>query len=225
MTRCRAVAIDLDGTIAFKDSRVDPVCIEPLRSLVREVPVIIATGNTVCYAMTAAILIGVDRTVIAENGGVIKVGRDGVEIVNGNGEECRRAYEILKDEMKLEALDWDLRKSDVALRRNVSIDQLSRRLAEINPLLEVVDSGLALHIKDRRINKGEALKVVSDIIEVDLTDFAAIGDSDNDIEMLEEVGIGIAVGNASDRLKAVADVVVEGEYGKGVVEAIEILRG
>jgi len=225
MTRCRAVAIDLDGTIAFKDSRVDPVCIEPLRSLVREVPVIIATGNTVCYAMTAAILIGVDRTVIAENGGVIKVGRDGVEIVNGNGEECRRAYEILKDEMKLEALDWDLRKSDVALRRNVSIDQLSRRLAEINPLLEVVDSGLALHIKDRRINKGEALKVVSDIIEVDLADFAAIGDSDNDIEMLEEVGIGIAGGNASDRLKAVADVVVEGEYGKGVVEAIEILRG
>jgi len=225
MTRCRAVAIDLDGTIAFKDSRVDPVCIEPLRSLVREVPVIIATGNTVCYAMTAAILIGVDRTVIAENGGVIKVGRDGVEIVNGNGEECRRAYEILKDEMKLEALDWDLRKSDVALRRNVSIDQLSRRLAEINPLLEVVDSGLALHIKDRRINKGEALKVVSDIIEVDLADFAAIGDSDNDIEMLEEVGMGIAVGNASDRLKAVADVVVEGEYGKGVVEAIEILRG
>ena len=225
MTRCRAVAIDLDGTIAFKDSRVDPVCIGPLRSLVREVPVIIATGNTVCYAMTAAILIGVDRTVIAENGGVIKVGRDGVEIVNGNGEECRRAYEILKDEMKLEALDWDLRKSDVALRRNVSIDQLSRRLAEINPLLEVVDSGLALHIKDRRINKGEALKVVSDIIEVDLADFAAIGDSDNDIEMLEEVGMGIAVGNASDRLKAVADVVVEGEYGKGVVEAIEILRG
>ncbi|RJS72861.1 MAG: phosphoglycolate phosphatase [Candidatus Syntrophoarchaeum sp. WYZ-LMO15] len=225
MTRCRAVAIDLDGTIAFKDSRVDPVCIEPLRSLVREVPVIIATGNTVCYAMTAAILIGVDRTVIAENGGVIKVGRDGVEIVNGNGEECRRAYEILKDEMKLEALDWDLRKSDVALRRNVSIDQLSRRLAEINPLLEVVDSGLALHIKDRRINKAEALKVVSDIIEVDLADFAAIGDSDNDIEMLEEVGMGIAVGNASDRLKAVADVVVEGEYGKGVVEAIEILKG
>ncbi len=225
MTRCRAVAIDLDGTIAFKDSRVDPVCIEPLRSLVREVPVIIATGNTVCYAMTAAILIGVDRTVIAENGGVIKVGRDGVEIVNGNGEECRRAFEILKDEMKLEALDWDLRKSDVALRRNVSIDQLSRRLAEINPLLEVVDSGLALHIKDRRINKAEALKVVSDIIEVDLADFAAIGDSDNDIEMLEEVGMGIAVGNASDRLKAVADVVVEGEYGKGVVEAIEILRG
>ncbi len=225
MIRVKALAIDLDGTVAFADSRVDVICVEPLRELVKEIPVIIATGNTVCYAMSAAVLLGTDRTVIAENGGMIRVGRDGIDILNGGGEACKRAYEILNDEMDLEVLDWDLRKSDVALRRNVPADELSRQIAEIDPSLEVVDSGLALHIKDRGINKAEALKTLSEIIEIDLRDFAAIGDSNNDIEMLTEVGIGIAVGNASEALKAVADVVVEGEYGKGVVEAIRVLKG
>ncbi|OFV67170.1 MAG: phosphoglycolate phosphatase [Candidatus Syntrophoarchaeum caldarius] len=224
MTYPRALAIDLDGTIAFKDSRIDPVCIDPLRSLVKDIPVIIATGNTVCYAMSAAVLLGTDRTVIAENGGVIKVGRDGVEITNGYGEGCRRAYNILKEEMELEPLDWDQRRSDVALRRNVSVDELSKRLRQIDPFLEVVDSGLALHIKDKRINKGEGLKIISEIIEVDLADFAAIGDSNNDIEMLKMVGMGFAVGNASDALKEVADVVLENEYGRGVLEAIRMFK-
>ncbi|MCW7077062.1 MAG: phosphoglycolate phosphatase [Candidatus Syntrophoarchaeum sp.] len=225
MIRAKALAIDLDGTIAFKDSSLDPVCIEPLRSLVKEIPVIIATGNTVCYAMSAAVLLGIDRTVVAENGGVIRVGRDGIDIVNGSGERCRRAYGILQREMELEPLDWNLRKSDVALRRNIPADELSKRLAEIDPLLEVVDSGLALHIKDRRINKAEALKTLAEIVEIDLSDFAAIGDSNNDIEMLKEVGIGIAVGNASESLKKVATYVVEGVYGKGVIDAIGILKG
>jgi len=224
MTYPKALAIDLDGTIAFGDSRIDPVCIDPLRSLVNDIPVIIATGNTVCYAMSAAVLLGTDRTVIAENGGVIKIGRDGVEIVNGYGEGCRRAYTILKEEMKLESLDWDQRRSDVALSRNISVDDFSKRLSKIDPFLEVVDSGLALHIKDKRINKGEGLKTISEIIEVDLSDFAAIGDSNNDIEMLKTVGMGIAVGNASDALKQVADVVVESAYGSGVLEAIKMFK-
>lgn len=49
----------------------------------------------------------------------------------------------------------------------------------------------------------------------------AIGDGDNDIEMLQQAGIGVAMGNASPALKAVADVVVASHDEDGVAEAVE----
>ena len=44
----------------------------------------------------------------------------------------------------------------------------------------------------------------------------AIGDSKNDIDIIRAAGLGIAMGNASDELKALADAVT-GDCGKGGV--------
>ncbi|MBC8099568.1 MAG: HAD hydrolase family protein, partial [Armatimonadetes bacterium] len=43
----------------------------------------------------------------------------------------------------------------------------------------------------------------------------------NDIEMIQLVGIGVAMGNANAKLKAVADYVVASNDQDGVAEAIE----
>jgi len=48
----------------------------------------------------------------------------------------------------------------------------------------------------------------------------AIGDAENDVEMLQLVGTGVAMGNAVARLKTVADHVVAGNDEDGVAEAI-----
>ncbi len=50
-------------------------------------------------------------------------------------------------------------------------------------------------------------------------DFAAIGDSNNDIEMLKRAGLGIGVGEES--LKGVADFVTRETFAKGGVIALE----
>lgn len=52
---------------------------------------------------------------------------------------------------------------------------------------------------------------------------AAIGDDVNDIEMLRRAGIGIAVGNALDEVKAAADWVTDAANADGVAVAIERL--
>lgn len=49
----------------------------------------------------------------------------------------------------------------------------------------------------------------------------AVGDNHNDLTMIEGAGLGIAVGNAEDEVKAVADLVVAANDQDGVVEAIE----
>jgi hydroxymethylpyrimidine pyrophosphatase-like HAD family hydrolase len=56
---------------------------------------------------------------------------------------------------------------------------------------------------------------------VELADVAAIGDAPNDLEMLKAVGFAIAMGNASDRVKSVADLVVTTNDDAGVAEAVD----
>ena len=65
-----------------------------------------------------------------------------------------------------------------------------------------------LEIVPKDVNKGEALKVLSKELGVLKEEIIAIGDGDNDISMIDYAGLGIAMNNASEGLKAVADVVV-----------------
>ena len=56
---------------------------------------------------------------------------------------------------------------------------------------------------------------------LDLSQIMAFGDSENDIEMLEFAGLGIAMGNASDHVKNLADDVTCSNDEHGVAVAIE----
>ena len=48
----------------------------------------------------------------------------------------------------------------------------------------------------------------------------AFGDGGNDIEMLRHVGIGVAMGNAKDEVKACADYVTTSVDDDGIVNAL-----
>lgn len=48
----------------------------------------------------------------------------------------------------------------------------------------------------------------------------AIGDSENDAEMLRAVGLGVAMGNAYPSVKALADAVTDDNESDGVAKAI-----
>lgn len=57
------------------------------------------------------------------------------------------------------------------------------------------------------------------------SELAAIGDSYNDISMVENSAIGFAVSNANDKLKNVADIVVPANEDRGILEAVDyVLR-
>lgn len=71
------------------------------------------------------------------------------------------------------------------------------------------------------VNKAKAVAALSQFLGLDLSEVAAIGDGLNDLEMLSEAGFAIAMGNASDRLKAAADVVVRSNDEAGVAQAVE----
>ena len=215
----KAVVVDVDGTITFADRSLDCRAVEALRSL--HVPVVIATGNVLCFARAASKLLGTGGIVIAENGGVVECGK--VEYDTTHIKECEEAFGFLKRHFALERLDAENRKTEIGLRRNFDVEKARELLKEYQEI-EIVDTGFAVHIKSKKINKGTGLKRIAGLMNLGSKDFVAIGDSPNDIEMLKASGFGVAVGNAHPELKKVAALVTQGEHGAGVAEAVRELR-
>ncbi|MBV9734232.1 MAG: HAD-IIB family hydrolase, partial [Verrucomicrobia bacterium] len=77
-----------------------------------------------------------------------------------------------------------------------------------------------LEILPAGVNKAKAVAALSHFLGVVLSEVAAVGDGLNDLEMLSEAGFAIAMGNASDRLKAAADLVVRSNEEAGVAQAV-----
>ena len=70
-------------------------------------------------------------------------------------------------------------------------------------------------------SKGMGLRWLLQALDVPETAVMAVGDGENDIEMLQLAGIGVAMGNAHDHVKRVADGIVASNNESGVAEAIE----
>lgn len=77
-----------------------------------------------------------------------------------------------------------------------------------------------IEIMNRIVSKGEALQELTDRLEIDREEVIAIGDSYNDLEMLEYAGLGAAVNNADQPIREQADYVTASEHDEGVAEVI-----
>ncbi len=89
--------------------------------------------------------------------------------------------------------------------------------------IRATDSSFAIHVKDPDVNKGTALEKVASILECSLSEIAAIGDAENDVEMLEKAGVSYVPANASIEAKNSCNKVMESSYGEGVKEAINLI--
>jgi Cof subfamily protein (haloacid dehalogenase superfamily) len=78
-----------------------------------------------------------------------------------------------------------------------------------------------LDVTSPQANKGAALHTFARLLDVPLNEIAVIGDGNNDVLMFEQSGFSIAMGNASDAVKAKANVVTTSNDADGFAEAID----
>ncbi|MFB6070299.1 MAG: phosphoglycolate phosphatase [Halanaeroarchaeum sp.] len=218
------LAVDIDGTLSRADRSIDPRVFEVLRSW--EAPVVIATGKALPFPVALAQFVGVPERVIAENGGVALAGDR--SFVHGD----REAADAVVEEYRAEGYDlgWgslDLanrwRETEVAVSLEAPLAPLERIANDHG--LEVVDTGFAYHVKSPDVDKGIALEAVAGAMDRSPAAFVAVGDSENDVGMLAASDRAYAVANADESAKAVADVVTDGAYTDGFLEAVRAIRG
>lgn len=226
-----AIAVDIDGTITDERRRICISAIEALRKAEdKGIPTIIVTGNVVNYAYATEVLIGCSGGIVCENGGVVfKEGE------NNNAVETlvdrdfvTSAEDHLKEKLGEKfnihaSHDNMYRLTETVFYKTLKREELEDALKDFKYLdeLEIYDSGFALHITDKRVNKGTSLRYLCERNGINMDNVMAIGDSQNDEDFLKEAGYKIAVGNAEDRLKEISTYTCEKMFGDGVAEAIE----
>ena len=88
--------------------------------------------------------------------------------------------------------------------------------------ITVVDGGVSnLKFTVSSTSKGSCLARLAEQLSIPLARTMAIGDSENDLEMLQTVCIGVAMGNALDVIRAAAKAVTRTNDEDGVAIAIQ----
>ena len=91
-----------------------------------------------------------------------------------------------------------------------------------NSAIEVVCGGFNnFEISKAGVTKREGLQFLANYLGTDLEHTMAMGDSENDLSMINAAGIGVAMGNASEDVKAVANYITATNNEDGVGKAIE----
>lgn len=106
------------------------------------------------------------------------------------------------------------------------VKKLAKEIEDNYPGVEVSISGPGLYIEitKKDVNKGNAIKFISELIDVPIEDSVHIGDSMNDLSAFKVVGTSVAMKNGMKALKKEADFLTKSQKKQGVSEAIDSLR-
>ncbi|HYF75255.1 MAG TPA: Cof-type HAD-IIB family hydrolase [Candidatus Nitrosocosmicus sp.] len=136
-----------------------------------------------------------------------------------------------EDQVKIKIVD-DVKKAieedKVQILKAVVVDSDSSKIQSLRE--SIVETGMVsvsqsmkdnLEVMNKGVTKGNAVRILAEMYGIDREEIISIGDNENDISMIEYAGMGIAMGNAEEVLKKVANHVTGDYQEDGVAEAIE----
>ena len=106
---------------------------------------------------------------------------------------------------------------DMALREKM----LKLLPAEFPDLVVTTSIVNNIEINSRAATKGVALQKLAEYLNIPVAQTMAFGDDTNDIAMLQAAGVGVAMGNAYDKVKAAADYITDSCDDNGVAHALQ----
>lgn len=111
-----------------------------------------------------------------------------------------------------------------ALYMNTDRDYLQKIEKDLEDILFDMDvsysSNRYIEFNHKGVNKGEALRMLSDILNVDIKDTIAIGDNLNDLPMIKEAGLGIGVSNTIEDMVDECDYITKASHNESAVAEV-----
>lgn len=105
-----------------------------------------------------------------------------------------------------------------------SVEDRDAARAEIQDIPGIEITGalpMNLEINAAGVNKGKAMIELGKVLGIPKEEIMAFGDGDNDLKMLKEVGVGVAMENAIESVKEAADYITLTNDEEGVARFIE----
>lgn len=145
-------------------------------------------------------------------------------VINFIDEQMEKVFEILDFPVPPSANLDDYADSDVYQMIISFTEEENSKILPIFPKCYAPRwSPLFSDIIPNGVNKMVGIEKMIEHLGITKDEVAAFGDGGNDIEMIESVGMGIAMGNACDELKAVAKFTTDDVDNDGIAKAVDRL--
>ena len=224
----KVLAVDIDGTITLNGfGKIHLQALEKLRNLKNDGHhVIFVTGRSSIEACLLSIFGGLTLLGVGENGGCITHGEVMTHELIGDKQECEKAFSFLKETVDASIKEKPVfpRLTEVVLDRTFDIKNAQKSLDENGFNVGLFDSGFAYHINSRGVDKGSGLIKALEMLNADLEDTIALGDSETDVPLFQTVKNNIAVNNSIPELKEIAKIVTTKNSGEGVLEGLDMIK-
>ncbi len=244
---------DLDGTLAIRNLPPNPVDVQAIRDFRAGGNfVFLCTGRSVGYLYKEILDIGFDG-IIAGAGAHVTLGdrllyrayipepllapiqqafEDSSSTLIMETERCmvqlasRCADKLVPAYPRIAtAADWRSQYPNEVTSKLTVYGPLPPAIVPfVNEHLDVIDHGHYEEIVPKGCSKADGIRRVLEALHLSREHSLGFGDSMNDYDMLAYVGIGVAMGNADDRVKAVADRITAPFDQGGIAQVLEEYR-
>ena len=205
------VHIFFDGALVYDLSHKETIYSQPIKPETLKVAVRFARQNKIYLELYA-----IDRYFVEEINWADKIHREffGLHSTVANFDDIAGRETIFKCELMVHN---DEEESKCQLFMDHFKGKLRGSIARTPAFPDV----RFVNVVDPLVSKGSALEKLAEHYGLGLDKIMAIGDGTNDIPLLEKAGLKVAMGNARDELKAIADYVTLPVEESGVAAAIQ----
>lgn len=235
----KLLALDMDGTLLNDDHQVSEETGKWIRRAIKEgFHVCLSTGRAAMHALPYAVELGLETPMVTVNGSEVWKAPHELHFRALMDVELIRKMHALAEEYgvwfwaytterlynrdhwaeNLEEQEW--LKFGYNTKDHDVLHNILMRLQDMGGLQITNSSPDNLEINPGGISKASGIQQVCELLGITMEQVIAVGDSLNDIAMIEAAGLGVAMGNAQDAVKELADITVASNNEDGIVQVI-----
>ena len=216
----RAIATDYDGTLAT-DGRVDDVTLSALKTYqAAGGKLIMNTGRELSDLQRAFPDLPMFDGVVVENGAVFF--HPASEELQLLGDPIPQEFMTTLEAKQVSPINPGYRIVSTWQPHGPVVQQT---IAEMELDVRIIMNKKAVMVLPAGVTKASGLAVALTRLELTAGEVVGIGDAENDFDLLQACGLGVAVDNALPTVKQQADWVTTQPRGAGVVELVEWILG
>ncbi|GIN72093.1 5-amino-6-(5-phospho-D-ribitylamino)uracil phosphatase YcsE [Bacillus sp. J14TS2] len=243
MAKYKLLALDMDGTVLNRNHEISEETFKWIhRAIQSGIVVMFATGREVQSINPYVEQLGLESPLVSVNGSEVWSAPGSLLVRHTLKDDWIKELQVLAEEKECRywaytvnhvytSMDWtdqlERPEGDPWLKFGIHCDD-PICLQEMHEILAATgryeltnSSPRNIEINPHGINKASGIREICQLLDIQMDEVVACGDSLNDLEMIRAAGLGIAMGNAQEAVKMTANAVTATNEENGVAQLIQ----